>query len=88
MCIQSGELSDVVAMLCEMVSQLLQLPPTSQVEPEEAKRHLLEANGNFDLAMTLCVAKRREVVEKFVKEFSDCDRNAVMQVHGLVVAAF
>ena len=51
MCIQSGELSDVVAMLCEMVSQLLQLPPTSQVEPEEAKRHLLEANGNFDLAI-------------------------------------
>lgn len=83
--IQRGELSDVIANMCEMVAQMLPLPVASKLEPEEAKEHLLCAYGDFDLAVFVCVAKRREAIETLTKEFEDCERNVVLQVRAVIM---
>ena len=72
--IQRGELDDVISNLCDMVSQMLPVPLATDLKPEEAKRFMLDAHGNFDLAVTMCVTKRRDLIDEFVKKYGDIPR--------------
>ena len=78
--IQRGELDDVISNLCDMVSQMLPVPLATNLKPEEAKRFMLDAHGNFDLAVTMCVTKRRDLIDEFVKKYQDIPRERILQV--------
>ena len=47
---------------------------------EECKRSLMKAEGNFDLAVTDCVAKRQAVVKQLLEKEPNISKRQVVQV--------